>query len=796
VSFRKLIRKIRTLRNRKSRRVFRKVVPIKAFADEMTLVTDKGAAVVCMRLTGVDDECTPDAARESISARLTTAHKLFEECDRFYQYALRHASTPIHHKADYGNPKMQQINDDRHKHIRETAAIGSVELYAAAVRDGKYKGKHETTLMAAERRRVCSTIQAKANSFLGETSDLFDAEVLRKEEAFLFLRKLLNFDIAVAESLRLKRDTGVDSQLVGSTLDWDAEAQHLRAGPRHIRVLSLKEAGLKQESGLPTKTVPNLLGELLAIDCDIILCQQWQRKENPETRMEVKSQKKHVRDFERHGLIDPEASDQKTDELMADQSADEALIKLGNVLKEIENKGGYFGKFAYTIVLHGLDNSKLDAAIAQVNKVFGTFDGAMFEETRGALAAYLAIIPGNSRFCVREQWLGNRNLADLSLVYAPYTGEQTASELADGEEYLALYETRSKTPFYWDPFVDGAFGLVGVGRRGRGKTMNGNFIVSSAQKYGGHTCILDMGGSYVETVKHFGGTVISLRLGTRSFKINPFLIEPHEDNLQFLFQFFLVLIGKDLSPDRGTELYEQIVSMYQYDPPERTLGTFYENAPKCYKSDLAKWVAGGQFGWCFDNTEDTVSLSQMTCIEFEGVEDYPQLMEPLTMWVLGRVRAKFFDPSLTGVFKLINADEVWKYLQNPRVIAWASDMLKTGRKHLIACALWTQSAEDLGEAQRLVLDNCEMSMFLGNPNFDQELYRKLFKYNEKEIQIGGQLKPRELLLKTPNYSKVLVLNVDRKMYWRFTTRPKDRVKRARAIKEYGDRAIEILAAGR
>jgi type IV secretion system protein VirB4 len=778
-------------------RAFRKVVPIKAFIGN-TMITNRGAAGVCLRFYGIDDECLTDESREHISMRVMAGHKLFDECDRFYQYAIRRSNCPVQQKAAYDNPKVQEINDDRRKHLNEHAHFGSLALYAVALREGNYKGKKSTAAMVEERRKTASVIASKAESFASELEDLFECSVLPKEDAFLFLRQLLNLDSSVADSLRLKRDTGVDYQLVGSPLVWDESKYHLRMGKRHVRVLSLKEASLKHDCGLPTTTVPNLLKDVFAIDdCDMIVCQQFHRTENPEVREEIRSHKKHVKDFERHGLLAPEESDAKTDELMADQSADATLLKLGSVLEDIENKGGYYGKFSYTIVLHGEDDSKLDAAIAKINKVFGTYDGAMFEEDRGALFAYFSILPGNARYAVREQWLGNQHLADLSLIYCPYQGSLTTSEL-DGHEYLGVYETRDRTPFYWDPFVDGAFGLFGVGRRGRGKTMAGNFIVASAQKFDGYTCILDIGGSYTYNVKHFGGTIVSLRLGTRSFSINPFLLEDNEDNHQFLFKFFQLLIerdGKELDSAQEKELFDQIVSMYHYESKDRTLSNFYESAPRFYKDQLLKWTRGGQFGWVFDNVEDNVALSRMTCFEFEGVEDYQELMEPLVMWLLGRMRAKFFDPSLAGVFKLVNADEVWKYLQNPRIVQWLSEMLKTGRKHLVACAFWTQSAEDLGEAMRLILDNCESTFFLGNPNFDRTLFAKSFGFNERELEIAAHLKSREILLKTEAYSKVLKFNVDPKMYWRFTTRPKDRVKRQQAIEKYGDdEAIKVLAA--
>ncbi|MDQ2839803.1 MAG: hypothetical protein M3Y72_01930, partial [Acidobacteriota bacterium] len=134
------------------------------------------------------------------------------------------------------------------------------------------------------------------------------------------------------------------------------------------------------------------------------------------------------------------------------------------------------------------------------------------------------------------------------------------------------------------------------------------------------------------------------------------------------------------------------------------------------------------------------------------------------------------------------------YITKPKLREWFNDMLKTGRTQLVACALWTQSAEDLGDATRLVIDNCETIAFLGNPNFDRKLYQESFGFNERECEVAAQLKRREFLLHTSEYSKVLRLNVDPKSYWRFTTRPKERHERQQAITLHGEQAINVLAA--
>ena len=55
----------------------------------------------------------------------------------------------------------------------------------------------------------------------------------------------------------------------------------------------------------------------------------------------------------------------------------------------------------------------------------------------------------------------------------------------------------------------------------------------------------------------------------------------------------------------------------------------------------------------------------------------------------------------------------------------------------------------------MFLDNCKMQMFLANANFDRKQYARLFQLSTKEMELIAKLRPREILLKTPDYSKIL-----------------------------------------
>jgi type IV secretion system protein VirB4 len=226
------------------------------------------------------------------------------------------------------------------------------------------------------------------------------------------------------------------------------------------------------------------------------------------------------------------------------------------------------------------------------------------------------------------------------------------------------------------------------------------------------------------------------------------------------------------------------------------LRTLWRLLPEYMGRRLAKWTEGGQYGVLFDHSEDTLTMSQFVVFDMRGVEQHEEIIEPLLYWVLRRVESVVNDPGLTRTFKLVVMDELWKHLKNPEVVEFASSIVKTGRKDLVGAILVTQSAGDLGAQTEMFLDNCKMQMFLANPNFNRDQYARLFQLNAKEMDLIATLRPREMLLKTPDYSKVLKLNIDPRSYWRFTTSGLEVDQRARAIAQHGSQAIELLAAGK
>ena len=422
------------------------------------------------------------------------------------------------------------------------------------------------------------------------------------------------------------------------------------------------------------------------------------------------------------------------------------------------------------------DRTALSRSVADCLKVFATHDATMTEERPNLLNAWLATIPGGSATNLRYLYLLNTNYADLSFLFSLHRGAATNPHLR--REYLAILETTHRTPFYLNLHHQDVAHTVVLGATGSGKSFLLNFLLTHVQKYDPYTVIFDLGGSYRRLTRRFGGSDIHVGLERRTFTINPFTLPPTKEHLQFLFSFVKVLLQSHgqyaLTLDDDRDLYEQIGNVYQVDPDQRRLFTLANILRRPLGHYLQRWVQGGQYAGLFDQVEDTLTFARFQCFDFEGMDKYPQVLEPLLFYVLHRANAAIYDPAQAAVFKLFVLDEAWRFMRDPTINAYITEALKTWRKQNAAMILATQSSEDLTRSAmlRVVVESCANKILLANPNLDRQAYRDLFGLNDTEIDLVTGLIPRQqLLLKRPDLSKVLNLFVDAEAFALYTNAP-------------------------
>ena len=210
----------------------------------------------------------------------------------------------------------------------------------------------------------------------------------------------------------------------------------------------------------------------------------------------------------------------------------------------------------------------------------------------------------------------------------------------------------------------------------------------------------------------------------RDFTINPFCLEPTPEHLHFLFSFVRVLLQSSgqyrLTMTDDRDLYEAVENLYALDPPQRRLFTLANMLPRRSAQHLHRWVQGGPYADLFDNAEDTLTFQRLQCFDFEGLDKFPLVLEPLLFYVLHRASAAIQDARRRRQLKLFVLDEAWRFATDATLKAYITEALKTWRKRNAAMLLATQSSEDFAAADllRTVVESCPTKFFLANPGMD------------------------------------------------------------------------------
>ena len=795
------------------------------FLDEHLFLTKGGDLGAVLAVSGVDFEGLDATSIDQYTKRIEAAFKVLDDQCRIYQCLFKRNDPSIPY-TEHSDPVVAAAIRNRIAYFTSKAEhLYSLEIFYVVVletpasqktlrrvfsganQDGDKNGhtwrakvtallsaKNEIVLVDEDLRRVQSTLNQKISSFLLQVNDFLPIRLLDKHEAFQVLKRVLNFGRQKLELARLKHDSFLDFYLAESHLE--CHRSFLRLDDYYVKVFTLKEPS--------PQSFPLIFQRLLETEANFFAVTEWKREDTAKTRSRIHSRRRHFHNTKRSLVSYMNTSDAPTaaQDLLIDNSKEAQIQALGLALTDIEVKGNYFGEFSLTIVAYDLDLQRLETACAEFYKVFAVHDAQLYEERYNLLNAYLACVPGNSAFNLRRILISNSNYADYSFLFSLGSGNAENEHLH--QEYLALLETNHRTPYFLNLHHRDVAHTIILGRTGSGKSFLLNFLVTNLQKYQPYTFIFDLGGSFESLTRLFNGSYLRVGLESQAFKINPFSLKPTKHNLDFLALFVRVLAesqGLPLTAGEERELYEQIQTLYELDDPGlHTLTTLSNMLPRSLDSRLYKWKQGGQFGFLFDNPEDTISFSRFQCFDFQGMREYPQLLEPLLFYVLHRADAIIRDPQISHVFKAFFIDEAWIFLKNSSISAYVVEALKTWRKHNAALVLSTQSLDELRKSDILdvLLESCPTKIFLANPDMDLELYSRQFHLNEHEIDlISGLVPKQQLLIKTPESSKVANLNVDARSYWLYTNDPFDNRRREEAFKTYGfEKGLEVLAAER
>jgi type IV secretion system protein TrbE len=811
-----LLRLKRIVKNYEEAGALNAQVNLYGFLDNQVFLTKSGDLGVILEVRGVDYECLDGRSVDALTKRLESALKLFDENYRLYQYLFKRNDPKIPHKL-YDTPVVDAAIANRMAYLRNKAnQMFSLSIYYVVLLESSPTSSSIGARLRAIQRKPAlaleevrswfstdervlfldrtltkarSTLLQRVGGFLLQVADFLPIRILDKHDAFRVLTQILNFSPLKIECARLKRDTFLDYFLTASHLE--CHRTHLRLDDYFVKVLTLKEPS--------AQSFPLIFKRLLEIQANFYVVTEWKKVDSGKTRRAIQAKRRHFHNTKRSFCSQINLNDTPQHDVLLDDWKESRVRELGEGIKEIELQGNYFGQFSLTIVIYDLDPTAVERTAAEFYKVFSVHDAELYDERYNLLNAFLATVPGNHAWNLRSLYLLNTNYADYSFLFTLSSGEIRNAHLR--HEYLAVLETCHNTPYFLNLHYHDVAHTIILGRTGSGKSFLLNFLITNLQKYGPHTFIFDLGGSFESLTQLFAGSYVSVGLESTGFSINPFSLPPTKENLDFLSLFVKALLqGKgtfEIDPTADRELYEQIENLYAVDPELRRLGVLANTLPRALSARLAKWVRGGQFGFLFDNAEDTVSFSRFQCFDFQRMSQYPDLLELLLFYILHRASVTIQDRRSSTSFKAFFIDEAWVFLRNPAIQRYIVEALKTWRKHNAAMILSTQSLDELRRSDLLdvILESAATKIFLANPDMDRELYRKQFHLNETETAlIAGLIPKQQFLIKTPELAKVANLTVDAKSYWLYTNDPYDNQKRREAFETFGfAKGLEVLA---
>jgi len=795
---------------------FNEQVNLYGFIDSHIFLTKTGDLGVILEVRGVDYECLDGNALDGFTKRLESALKVFDDKYRIYQYLFKRNNETIPYKL-YGKPIVDTAIKNRVAYFAgKSETLFSLSIYYVILFEGyrytrtlgstlsefpkhpskalaelraHFSGRQQVVLLDREISKGQAGLRQKVDSFILQVNDFLPMRLLDKQEAFRILKQTLNFDPQKIALARLKYDTFLDYYLCESHLE--CHRGFLRLDDFYVKVLTLKEPS--------AQSFPLIFERLLEVQANYHVVTEWKKEDSGAMRRTIQAKRRHFHNTKHSFFSQVNLNDAPARDVLADDSKESQVRELGESIKEIELKGNYFGNFSLTVVIYDRDLAKLDRACAEFYKVFSVHDAQLYEEKYNLLNSFLATVPGNYVFNFRSLYLLNSNYADYSFLFTLHCGEHQNRHLH--QEYLAVLETNHHTPYFLNLHHRDVAHTMILGRTGAGKSFLLNFLITNLQKYEPRTFIFDLGGSFESLTQLFGGSYVKIGINSPEFRLNPFSLPPTKENLDFLALFVKVLLQGgapvELDPSEERDLYLQIENLYSIDPPLRTLGVLANILGHRISDRLAKWTRGGQFGFLFDNSEDTISFSRFQCFDFQKMSQYPELLEPLLFYILHRANSVISDREISTVFKAFFIDEAWVFLKNPSIQRYIVEALKTWRKANAAMILSTQSLDELRRSEVLdvIVESCPTKIFLANPDMDRDLYRRQFHLNENEVDLISTLIPKQqFLIKTPELAKVANLTVDRTSYWLYTNDPFDNRKRKEAFETYGfEKGLEVLA---
>ncbi|MCP2018905.1 MAG: VirB4 family type IV secretion/conjugal transfer ATPase [Erythrobacter sp.] len=491
----------------------------------------------------------------------------------------------------------------------------------------------------------------------------------------------------------------------------------------------------------PEATSPGLLDSLLRLPFEMVVSESYAPTERQTARERMDLAIRRLKS------ADEEAAAERADML----SARDAL----------GNGAVGFGDHHLTVMVKERQLGQLDDAMAACAAALADTGAIAVREDTNLEPAFWGQFPGNEGYLVRRALISSANMASFGSLHGFALGQAQGNHWG---EAVALLETTSATPFFFN-FHHGDLGNFSViGPSGSGKTVVMNFLAAQAQKFSPRTILFDKDRGAELFVRGIGGRYDSIRSGEPT-GFNPLSLPDTPGNKAFLRDWLGALLKAE-GPEEEQAIAGAVDAAYANDASLRRLRHFKEllsgtrrPQPGDLADRLGAWIGEGEHAWLFDNAEDRLDLTaRVLGFDMTALLENPRLRTPTMMYLFHRIEER-----LDGKPTMILIDEGWKALDDEVFAARIRDWLKTLRKRNALVGFATQSARDALESRisTALVEQTATMVFMPNSRARPEDYCDGFGLTEHELALIRTLPAhsRCFLVRQPDASVVVRLDL-------------------------------------
>lgn len=731
-------------------------IPYSSHVDKHIVRGKDGTLFSTWEVIGSSFDCESEDAIEAVSSQLNQLYRSFEGRPvTFYRHNTRSGfNDSLHHES--GNEFADTVSKDYYaglakKGFRRNRLFLTVCYKQFSALDDSKRKKMSSSERDSEledalsnMRDIWRTINSQMSRFTSKALGLVE------ENKMVFSDQLSFYEYLLTHKWRKIRVTNTRACDVMGNANFyfkgnAGQADHID-GTSYFQCLEIKEFSRESATGL--------MDALLYAPCEYVMTQSYTCMGREEARTYINSILKRL-----------------------SSSGDDAVSQRNDLVVLLDLLASGFvgvGKHHYSLMVYADNMEDLADDVGELSNCLNNVGLTPVASTLSLSPTYLSQLPGNYILRPRLGGIDSQCFAELSCMHNFFPGKRDNAPWGEAMAILptpsgdAYYLNLHNTLFGQDDFNEKApFSTSVIGTNGSGKTVLANFMNNLQQKYGRPesfspsapvkrftSVYFDKDEGARINIAALQGRYFSLKTGEPT-GFNPFMLPPNKRNVAMTKQLMKLLCTRNDTPfsERDEQRLFKAVDRVFFELAQenriygvtRLLENLTEPATQEAQENglvirLKKWAVGGEFGWIFDNENDTFSIGDCNNFGIDGTEflDNADICAPISFYLLYRVTSL-----LDGRRLVIYMDEFWKWLNDPVFNDFAYNKLKTIRK-LNGCIVpLTQSPAEIlsNPIAPAVVEQCATQIFSANPNATREHYVEGLKVPEEVFQVIKNLDP-------------------------------------------------------